>query len=273
VPRRPPRRQSGHTSIPPVYEGLEVLTRLLERAGSPHRGEEVAERFARAQAAGEERSDVIPTLFPDEPRFPSPDDARRLYSNLFGLWMRIEVGLGPVDDAPALYRSAPASADAAEADPPPLPERGAVSGRMLPPEVVEAVWQHLAALPERERRRWRDRFENAQAHLVAWLDGARVPPSGALAAGDLAFEAWAMFDQAFGERLGSASWKALRARASEPPPLESTQPVLATYAAEVLDVLEDEDRTFSAEERAQVERVIATVAAALGDALREELPS
>ena len=76
------------------YEGPEVLTALLARAGSPHGADEVAEHFRTATAAGEPRGDVIPSLFPEEPRFESPEAARRLYANLFGLWDRVAAGLG-----------------------------------------------------------------------------------------------------------------------------------------------------------------------------------
>ncbi len=249
-----------------VYEGPEVLTGLLASAGSPISAEEVAERFAAAQANGENRGEVIPGLFVEEPRFESPADARRLYSNLFGLWDRIEAGLGPVDDAPEAVRVAPEHAELPE-----LPERGTLRGDQLTSDWVDAVWRHLAALPEREQRRWRDRFTNLQPDLAAWLDAVPLPESGALAASDLAFETWAMFDQAFADRLGTVKWKDLKALEAEPPALESEQPALAAYAAEMLDYLADEDPDFGLGERAQVERAAATVAAALGRAL--ESPS
>jgi hypothetical protein len=215
----------------------------------------VADRFAAAQTAGEERSEVIPGLFMEEPHFEAPADARRLYGNLFGLWNRIEAGLGPADDAPQVV---PESTEL-----PDLPERGALSGDRLTPDLVEAVWQHLAALPERERRRWQDRFPNVQPDLCAWLDEVVLPEAGAAAASDLMFEIWAMFDVAFGDRLGTVKWKDVKALEAEPPALESEQSALADYAAEVLDDLADEDPAFGPEDRAQVERTAATVAAAL----------
>lgn len=256
------RRRGGQSpsgGVAPVYEGPEVLTALLERAGSPHDTEEVAAAFTRAQAAGEPRSAVIPGLFPEEPRFDSPDDARRLYANLFGLWARLASGLGPHDDAPDVVPEPP--------PPPPLPARGSAPGDTVPLETVEAVWRNLAAAPPRDVKRRRDRFENAQPDLVAWLQAAPLPEPGAVAAIDLAFEVWAMLDQAFGDRVGSVPFQTLREHEAEPPPLQETQPGIAPYVGEQLDNLADEDTSFGPEERAQVEKALAAVIAAFTDGL------
>ncbi|HSB21223.1 MAG TPA: hypothetical protein VLD85_14545 [Anaeromyxobacteraceae bacterium] len=254
--KRNPRRGEPPAAgtLVPAYEGPEVLSALLARAGSPHSAEEVADRFAQALAAGEERAEAIPALFPREPRFASPEEARRLYQNLFGLWSRVAAGRGAEAGEP----------EAEEPDlPPPLPERGSVPGDRLPADLVEATWRHLAGVPQAEARRARHRFESAQADLVAWLAATELPESGGAAAVDLCFEAWAMLDQAFGDRLGTAPWRALEELASEPPPLESEQPALAAYAAEQLDNLGDDDPAFGPAERAQVERVLATAVTAM----------
>jgi hypothetical protein len=244
-----------------VYEGPELLGALLQRAGAAVTAEEVIERFGRAVAAKEPRSAVIPSLFSAEPRFATPEEARRLYGNLFGLWARLEAGLGAHDDAPDVVPEPP--------PPPPLPERGLTPGTQVPPEVVEAVWKHLAAAPPRDLARRRDRYMNVQADVLAWLDVVPLPEAGALAATDLAFEAWAMLDQAFGERLAMVEWRSLSRLAAEPPPAEVTQPAIAAYAAEALDTLEGEDAAFDAPARAQVEKVVATLLAGFTGALRE----
>jgi hypothetical protein len=256
-----PRKES---ELPHEYEGPLALSALLARAGSPYTAEEVAERFQIAQGAGEERSDLIPALFPDEPRFGSADDARRLYGNLFALWDRLAAGLSVAEDAPAATPEAPARQRVT------LPPRGAAQGNQLPSTIVESIWKYLDGLPERERRRWRDRFEGSQPSLVAWLDAAPLPDEGALAAHDLVFETWAMFDAAFGDRVTAVEFRDLRALESEPPPLEASQPALATYVGEVLELAAEEDPGLGAAKRAQVERVIATVANALADALAPE---
>jgi hypothetical protein len=252
-------------AVPAVYEGPEVVTALLQRAGSPHDVEEVVEAFRRAQAAGEARADTIPTLFPDEPRFASPDEAQRLYGNLFGLWARVAAGRGESDDAPAAVPPPVTVAEPVE----PLPERGSEPGDLLSPDVVEAVWKSLANLSPRELQRRRDRFTNGQPDLVAWLETTPLPEAGGLAAMDLAFEAWAMFDQAFGDRLGAVAFRDLRALEREPPPLADAQPALAAYAAEQLDAVADDDPAFDPAARAQVERAVATVGAALTAAVVE----
>jgi hypothetical protein len=259
--RRPGRRAAATEGIAPVYEGPEVLAALLERAGSPHGTDEVADIFKRAQKAGEPRSAVIPGLFPAEPRFAGPDDARRLYSNLFGLWGRLAAGLGAHGDAPD-----------AVPDPlplPPLPERGSQEGDVLSPEVVDAVWRHLAAASPREVQRRRDQFMNVQPDLSAWLEAVPLPDAGGLAANDLVFEAWVMFDQAFGDRLDAVSFGDLRDIGKEPPPLEPEQPALAAYVGEELDEVSEDDEAFGPEERAQVERVVASAVAALAGAVRQ----
>ncbi|HEX9242613.1 MAG TPA: hypothetical protein VF875_09260 [Anaeromyxobacter sp.] len=259
--RRGPRKGTdAPTGIAPVYEGPEVLSALLSRAGSPHDAEAVAEQFSRALAAGEPRASVIPALFTDEPHFESPEAARRLYSNLFGLWARLAAGLGPHDDAPEVSPEPP--------PPPPLPPRGTSPGTTVPADLVEAAWRHLAAAPPRELQRRRDRFQNVQPDLAAWLDAAPLPEAGALAALDLAFELWVMFDQAFGDRLGAVDFHTLRALEDEPPPPEDAQPAIAAYVAEQLENLADEDASFGAPERAQVERTVATIVAALERSVR-----
>ncbi len=263
--RRPKRREPAEpTGIARVYEGPELLSALLERAGSALSAPEVAQRFRAAIAAGEDRSDAIPALFEAEPRFASPDEARRLYGNLFALCDRLAAGEDIAGEAPE------PDPEIAPAPAPPLPPRGASERAELAPELVEAVWKHLAALSERDRRRLEDRFENAQPDLAAWLDAAPLPESGALAAQDLAFETWAMFDVAFGDRLGAPAFNDLRALEAEPPPLETSQPALAAYVTEALDLAQDEDPSFGAAERAQVERVVAAVAVALGSTLSRE---
>jgi hypothetical protein len=251
------RRRGGEgAGVASIYEGPEVLTALLRKAGSPHAADYVADRFRRAQAAGEARSAVIPALFPEEPRFQTPDEARRLYGNLFGLWGRLAAGLGVHDDTPEAVSEPEEEVEL-------LAERGSQAGDVLLPELVEGVWTTLADSAPRELQRRRDRFMNVQPDLVAWLESVPLGDAGSLALQDLAFEAWAMFDHAFGERLGTVEFRDLRDLESEPPPLAEVQPALADYVTEQLDLAAEEDQAFDAATRAQVERAVGAVAAAL----------
>jgi len=252
--RRPRRESEERTGIAPAYEGPEALTALLARAGSPHDAGEVEARFADAQARGLERALAIPALFPSEPRFGSPDEARRLYQNLFGLWERVAAGSSAAGAplVPAPRRQAR-----------PLPPRGSLPGDRLPGELVEAVWQELDGLAPAELRRIRARFESTQPDLSAWLAAVELPEVGGAAALGLCFEAWAMLDRAFGDRLGTAGWRDLAELAEEPTALEAAQPALAAYVAEQLENLADEEPALGPGERAQVERVVAAAVAAL----------
>jgi hypothetical protein len=264
-----PREDEHGGELPGAYEGPEVLSALLRHVGSPHDAHEVAERFARAQSEGSDRSSVIPGLFPSEPRFDSPEHARRLYANLFGLWARLASGGGVQGDAPASAEASPVAAPAPVPPPPvPLPERGLAPGTELPPDVIEAVWRHLASAQQGEVTRLRDRFANGQPDLAAWLDAVELPDAGALAALDLAFEAWVMFDQAFGERLRAVEFRELRALEADPPALEDEQPAFAAYVGEQLDLLVDEDPAFDPAAREGVERVAAVVGGALTRAVQ-----
>lgn len=254
------RVAGGEGAVSSIYEGPEVLSALLRKAGSPHDAEEVASRFRTAQAASQPRSAVIPGLFPEEPRFEHPEDARRLYGNLFGLWARLAAGMGVHDDAPEV---APEAEEELEA----LPERGALPGDVLPPALVEGVWTGLADAAPRELQRRRDRFVNVQPDLIAWLESVPLNDAGSLALQDLAFEAWAMFDHGFGERLGTVEFRALRELEKEPPPMAELQPALAAYVSEQLDLSAEEDPSFDAATRAEVERALATVVAVLTGAV------
>ena len=258
APRGAARGEGPRAGVAPIYEGPEVLTALLARAGSPHSAEEAEARFAAAQERSVAREVAIPALFPSEPRFGSPDEARRLYQNLFGLWERATSGRKD----PAVKPAAPAPREAR-----PLPPRGSVAGDRLTPELVEAAWQVLDALTPADLRRLQARFESSQPDLTAWLASVELPEAGGAAALGLCFEAWAMFDQAFGDRLGTAGWRDLAELTDEPPALEAAQPALAAYVAEQLENLADEDPAMGQGERAQVERVVAAAAAALGRTL------
>ena len=101
------------------------------------------------------------------------------------------------------------------------------------------------------------------------VPGSHLAVHDSLELPDCPSDALGQLAQAFGERLGVAAWAELRELEREPPPLEADHPALAVYVSEQLDNLGDDDPNFGASERAQVERALATVAAALSGAVRE----
>jgi len=235
-----------------IFEGMDVLDRLLARAGAEVDGRGATSRFAAAIAEGKLPPEVIPGLFPKEPRFGGPEEAMRLYGNLFGVWDRLASG----EDPAALEAAEPAAEEEALPEGPPaveLPPRGSVQGREVPYEVVEGTWKHLADLVPRERTRRHDRYSNVQSELSEW---ARVA-EGLSGVGQetlelLCFELAEMFDHAFGDRFGAVRYRALEAASGED--ADRLQPYAADYVAETLDEAEDEaEEGLTEAERRQVE--------------------
>ena len=143
------KRTNGEGHRPEMdrtFEGDEVLAGLLGEARSSCDVAQVRRRFAEALARGQAAGEAIATLWEAEPRFASPSLARRVYSNLFGLWD----SLGP---APSPGPKAPA----------PEPEWDGPG--QLTPDFVEAAWRWLEDLPPKEMQRLLHRFENGQPEL------------------------------------------------------------------------------------------------------------
>lgn len=248
------------------YEGPQVLARLLGRAGSLLDAAAAIRHLAAGVAQGKAPPEVFPGLFPREPRFGGPDEALRTYGNLFGAWDLLEAGTDPDD---LLAARPPPPPEPEDVPPPPrlvLPPRGGVPGPVIPADVVDAVWQHLADLPPRERTRRQDRHGNVQSDLAQWprLIGAQ---SGV--AEDtlslLCFELHEMFDAAFGDRLGQVTYRALQG--ADPARAAGLQPAVHAYVLESLDEAEDEDEPLPRADRATVERAASQAIVALSDAV------
>ena len=191
------------------FENTEVLAELLAIAGSSLEPEEVLRRFRSGRAEGAESSEVIPTLFPDPPRFPDPDLARRLFQNLLGLW-----------DASA----SPAFRLAAREDSPrPRPEKVAPPGPAGPtgPDraYVEAVRAWLAT-DRRARHRLADSFENRQDALLGSLDERGLSDEGWGVLRQLAFELHAVLEHADGAAPASVPPEALEGDPAAKAPVE-----------------------------------------------------
>jgi hypothetical protein len=152
------------------FEGAEILDGLLELAGSALDSNEVLARLVAGHEAGVAADALIPTLFDGEPRFPSPEVARRLYQNLLGLWDLVRSGrkveLEPTARPPRPKKEKPTP-------PPPFDPQAGPSAQF-----VEAAWRYLEELPEGDPRaleRLTHVFENRHDALVQWLDEAELP--------------------------------------------------------------------------------------------------
>jgi hypothetical protein len=204
-----------------------------------------------AHAEGEPRDAVIPTLFEREPRFSSPEVARRLFQNLLALWDMVVEGKavrleeGPRPPRPKKVKLTP---------PPPFApgEPG--------PEFVEAAWRYLED-DEKERTRRLHTFENRQDGLLGALDAAGLTDEGYAVARYLLFELHAMLELGWPPGLSSVDPAVLEKPGTEVPPVP---PALTAYAEESLfEAEQDEEQPLSAEESARVRTLVRSGLAAL----------
>lgn len=257
-----------------VYEGIEILDALLHEAGAEVDGEQAIARLAAAIAERRPAAEVIPSLFPEEPHFAGSEYAMRLYGNLFGVWDLLLAGRSPeaLGAARAPTPPPPEEALGPEEGGPmeyALPARGSIPGEVVPFEVVEGTWQMLQSLPERERARRLDRYENSQSELAEWARSAEALSDVGLETLEyLCFELAQMFDQAFGARFGAVPFAALEAAA--PAEVDRLQPYAVDYLEESLDEAEEdeEEEGLPAEERATVEELGKRAIVAMTRALR-----
>jgi hypothetical protein len=242
--RRTQRRDFIHH-----YGGPKALGALLAAAGSPLGVGEVIERMRLAQRERRAASEVIPELFGDgEPRFGDPLEAQLTFQNLLGLW-----------DLLASGRPLPERKVDRPAKPPrPAPVHPGPYGPEGPDGAwVEKAWRYLEDLPERERRRLEDAFENRHDALVGSLDAAGLSDDGYLAVRRLVFELYAMID------LGRPSGR------QEPGGARGIPPALGAYADEALfEVEQDQEAPLPAAEAARVRDVVDHALAALWEARR-----
>jgi hypothetical protein len=231
------------------YEGQEVLTELLKSTGSELSVEDVVDEFSFAIEEGGEPADVLPLLWEREPQFKTPEDARRTFANLLGLWDRVareQVGelLMPEQDPSEPLRQA----------------------------FVDHAWRELDALAPRDLQRARDRFDNVQADLVAWVfdqlkQASAVAPEVAL---DVLFECWWLCDRARGEAVPRPTREALdrmwRADAQGEAAEGDAEPALAALTTTTLwEQNADEERPLPDEDIPTVERVLRTARRAMGN--------
>ncbi len=191
------------------FESTEVLGELLAIAGSSMSPDAVLRRFRAARAEGAEANEVIPTLFPEVPRFPHPDVARRLFQNLLGLWDAAASPAFRLVSEPAVPRSRP------EKVPAPGPARPAGPDRAY----VDAVRAWLAT-DHRARYRLTDSFENRQDALLSSLDERGLSDEGWGVLRQLAFELHAVLEHADGAAPASVPPEALEGDPAAKVPVE-----------------------------------------------------
>jgi len=140
------------------FEGRQALDPLLVRSGTQADTEDVVEAFARAVREGIPAPVVIQALWEDEPRFESPEEARRLFGNLLALHALVAAG-AEVDLAEA---AAPVKRERA-------PRPGPFGGEGPTEDFVEAAWRFFEDHPK-ERQRLDHSFENRHDGMLSWLD-------------------------------------------------------------------------------------------------------
>ncbi len=205
------------------FEGVTVLAGLLEVAGSPFGPDDVLAHFRQARAAGLTPGDVIPGLFPEEPRFAEPDTARRLFQNLLGLW---DLSTGPVSLAlPGRRPRKPTPV-------PPQPLGG------TPPTAawVESARGYMEA-DGRTRLRLLHSFENRQDGLLTFLDEEPLSDEGYGVLRRLAFELHAMLELGCGTAPARVDPAALKGS----PGSEGGPAAFFSYADEALLEAEQEE--------------------------------
>jgi hypothetical protein len=158
-------RKEGFT---PRFEGAETLEGLLALAGANVDARGAVEAMAEAAAEKRSPAEVFPAFFDEEPRFPDPAIAQRLYENLFGLWEAVKAG-GRTEAL--LKGERPARVKPVRPEPPGTWEEG-------PDEAwVEKAWRYLDADAKVRERLWHS-FENRQDALIGWLDGEDLTDDG-----------------------------------------------------------------------------------------------
>jgi hypothetical protein len=169
----------------------------------------VLRRFRAGRAEGAEAGEVIPTLFPEAPRFPSPDVARRLFQNLLGLW----------DAAQSPEFRLSSRTDPPRARPEKVPAPGAPGPTGPDFAYVQAVRAWLAS-DRRARDRLTDSFENRQDTLLCSLDERGLSDEGWGVLRQLAFELHAVLEHADGAAPASVPPEALEGDPAAKAPVE-----------------------------------------------------
>lgn len=248
------RSRSKQMEFARQFEGAQVLDGLLQLAGTSHDTLTVLTHMRQAHAEGRPSQEVIPSLFEHEPRFESPELARRLFQNLLGLWDLVQEGKSVrLEDGPRPPRPKKQKLEAPQPFAPGEPDTA----------FVEAAWRYLED-DEKGRTRLHDAFENKQDALLGELDATGLTDEGYAAAHHLLFELHAMLELGWPQGLASVAPGALEDAGMEALPVPTA---LTAYADEALfEAEQDEEHPLSPEELAKVRTLVKRGTAALWSA-------
>jgi hypothetical protein len=240
-------RKEGLT---PRFEGADTLDGLLELAGANVDAKGALDAMLAAAAEKRTAGEVFPGFFDEEPRFPDPSIARRLYENLFGLWEAVQAG-GRMESL--LKGEHPARVKPAR------PEAPGGWGDGPTEAWVEQAWRYLDADLRARERLWHS-FENRQDAFLGWLDGRDLTDDGYGVLRLLFSELSAMIE------LGTQS-PLSAAQVDEAPGADDAGGVpeaLWAYATEALfEAEQDEEAPLAPGESEQVKRLARTGLGAL----------
>jgi hypothetical protein len=244
--------RSKRLELERAFEGRAVLDELLQLAGAPLDTDGVVVRMREGIRKGERTSEVIPSVFEGEPRFPDPSLARRTFQNLLGLWDLVSAGKPiPADEA-----IAGAAHPKREKKPRPTPPSRFPDGG--PDDAwVEAAWKYLEEAPERDVQRLEHSFENRQDALVGLLDEEGFSDEGFSLARHLLFELHAMIELGWPSGVGSVAREDLAADSGKGGPGRAAPQALQAYADEALfEAEQDEEAPLAPAELGRVRALV-----------------
>ncbi len=236
------------------FEGRARLQALLEKAGVLADVEDVAEAFRAAQKDDVPAATVINALFEDEPQFGSPQDARALFGNLFGLWELLQTGANVDLKAPLERPKAPP----APVVPTYFPKEG-------PDDVwVERAWRYLEVAPPKERQKLQHAYDHRTDWLVTWLDEQGLSGLGFGFAQHLLFELFSMLELGSPKGIGVAAAPVNKDEGVQVPS------ALAAYAEEaVFEAEHDEEEPLPQEEARRLHSIMGQALGALWKARKD----
>ncbi len=180
----PRKREPGHDDeLRRRFDGAKDLDALLTKSGALGDVEDVVQAFKQAVAKDVPPQPVIMALWEDEPRFDSPADAEKLFSNLLGLYELVASGQSfDLGAGTPVIRAKKARAPA----PPPLAEAPDF-------DWLDLSWRYLDDAPK-ERERLGHAFDNRQDALVSVIDASGLSDAGFAFVRELCFEVFAMLE-------------------------------------------------------------------------------